>query len=130
MFARFGLLVTFALATLAALALTVLIRRFRHGLTIAGVACALLVFEYFSGFAPAYSFSNPGPWVAWLKQQPHGIVAHYPLPTDQAPALRMMALTFYLQQRYEQPMFSIFGSGQAVRERKPSGSSAATSTIH
>ena len=110
-FARFGLLVTFALATLAAFALTVLIRRYRHGLTIAGMACALLVFEYFSGFAPAYSFSNPDPWVAWLKQQPRGIVAHYPLPTDQPAALRMMALTYYLQQRYEQPMFSIFGSG-------------------
>lgn len=110
-FARFGLLVTFALAALAAFALTVLIRRYRHGLAVAGAACALLVFEYFSGFAPAYSFSNPDPWVAWLKQQPRGIVAHYPLPTDQAPALQMMARTFYLQQQYEQPMFSIFGSG-------------------
>jgi len=110
-FARFGLLVTFALAALAAFALTVLIRRYRHGLAVASAACALLVFEYFSGFAPAYSFSNPDPWVGWLKQQPRGIVAHYPLPTDQAPALQMMARTYYLQQRYEQPIFSIFGSG-------------------
>ncbi len=79
-FARFGLLVTFALAALAAFTLTVLIRRFRYGLAVAGAACSLLVFEYFSGFAPAYSFSHPDPWVGWLKQQPHGIVAHYPLP--------------------------------------------------
>lgn len=113
-FARFGLLVTFALAALAAFALSVLIRRYRYGLAVAGAASALLVFEYFSGFAPAYSFSNPDSWVPWLKRQPHGIVAHYPLPTDQsqgAPALDLVARTYYLQRDYQQPMFSVFGSG-------------------
>jgi hypothetical protein len=113
-FARFGLLVTFALAVLAAFALTVLIRRYRHGLAVAGAACALLVFEYFSGFAPAYSFSNPGPWVDWLERQPRGTVAHYPLPTDQslgAPALELLARTYYLQRDYRQPIFAVFGSG-------------------
>jgi hypothetical protein len=110
-FARFGLLVTFALAALAAFTLTVLIRRHRHGVAVAGAACLLLLFEYFSGFAPAYSFSHPDPWVGWLKQQPSGIVAHYPLPTDQPAALHLLARTFYLQQSYKQPMFAIFGSG-------------------
>ena len=110
-FARFGLLVTFALAALAAFALTVLIRRYRHGLAVAVAACALVVVEYFSGFAPTYSFANPDPWVGWLKQQPRGIVAHYPLPTDKAPALDLVAQTYYLQRLHEHPMFSIFGSG-------------------
>ena len=110
-FARFGFLVTFALAALAAFALTVLIRRYRHGLAVAVAACALVFVEFFSGFAPAYSFANPDPWVGWLKQQPQGIVAHYPLPTDQQPALDLVARTYYLQRRHEHPMFSIFGSG-------------------
>lgn len=110
-FARFGLLVTFALGALAAFALTVLIRRYRHGLAVALLACGLLAFEYLAGFAPAYSFANPDPWVGWLKQQPRGIVAHYPLPTDSPAALQLLARTFYLQQYNEQPQYAIFGSG-------------------
>ena len=109
-FARFGLLVTFALAVLAALVLTLVIRRLRYGLAIAAAAFGLLAFEYYSGFPPIYTLTQ-SPYSAWLERQPPGIVANYPLPTDNQEALLLLAETFFQQTYNKQPQFMIFGSG-------------------
>jgi hypothetical protein len=109
-FARFGFLVTFALAALAALVLTAIIRRNRYGIAIALGAFALLGFEYYSGVAPAYTL-NPTPYSNWIAKQPPGIVANYPLPTDSKAALQLLANTFYQQIFNKHPEFALFGSG-------------------
>ena len=110
-FARFGLLVTFALATLAALTLHTAIHRWRRGVVFALAAFALLVFEYDAGVAPIYSFAKPAPYAIWLKGEPPGIVANYPLPTDQPAALQLLAKTYYEQMVSQHPQFAVFGSG-------------------
>jgi hypothetical protein len=109
-FARFGLLVTFALAVLAALTLTALMRRTRYGVAIFVAAMLLLGFEYYNGVAPAYTFEAT-PYSKWIAKQPPGSVANYPLPTDAAPALRLLANTFYQQIFNKHPQFALFGSG-------------------
>lgn len=76
-FARFGFLVTFALAALAAVTLTVVIRRYRYGWPIAIAAFALLVFEYYDGVLPIYRL-KPTAYSNWIAHQPPGIVANYP----------------------------------------------------
>lgn len=109
-FARFGLLVTFALAALAAFALTVAIRRFRWGLAASVAAFGLLAFEYYGGIPPIYELRQT-PYSKWIEEQPPGIVANYPLPTDNPAALQLLAETFYQQTYNEKPQFMLFGSG-------------------
>jgi hypothetical protein len=109
-FARFGLLVTFALAALSALALTVAIRRFRWGLAASLAVLGLLAFEYYGGIPPIYELRQT-PYSKWIEEQPAGIVANYPLPTDNPAALRLLAETFYQQTYNEKPQFMLFGSG-------------------
>jgi hypothetical protein len=110
-FARFGVLVTFGSAMLAALALTVAIRRFRRGRLIALVALALIAFEYTAGFPHVYRFSPQPAWAVWLRAQPAGIVANYPLPTDKPQALNLLLETNLRQIYTQQPQFALFGSG-------------------
>jgi hypothetical protein len=109
-FARFALLVTFALAGLAALALSVLIRRVRHGMAIAVGLFALLAFEYYKGVLPVYELKETA-YSQWIERQPEGIVANYPLPTDNPAALRLLSETFFQQTYNETPQFALFGSG-------------------
>ena len=109
-FARFGLLVTFALAALSAVVLTLLIRRFRWGLAATVAAFALLAFEYYGGIPPIYHLKQ-APYSEWIEEQPPGIVANYPLPTDNPAALRLLAETYYQQIYNEHPQFMLFGSG-------------------
>ncbi len=109
-FARFGLLVTFALASLAALALSRWLRHHRYGAAIWVCAMALLVFEYYAGVAPIYSFSET-PYSAWIAKQPPGIVANYPMPTDSPVPLHLLALTYYQQIFNHHPQYMLFGSG-------------------
>jgi hypothetical protein len=109
-FARFGLLVTFALAALAAFVLTLVIRRVRYGLAIACVAFGALVFEYYSGVPPAFRLAQTA-YSSWIEQQPPGNVANYPLPTDNQAALDLLAETYYQQVYNEKPEFMLFGSG-------------------
>jgi hypothetical protein len=109
-FARFGLLVTLALAALAAITLTALIRRHRFGWPIAIAALALLAFEYYDGVLPIYRLQEM-PYSEWIGRQPMGIVANYPMPTDNRPALTMLAETYYQQVYNKHPQFMLFGSG-------------------
>jgi len=109
-FARFGLLVTLALAALAALTLSALIRRYRFGWPIAIAALALLAFEYYDGVLPIYKI-RPLPYSTWIAKQPMGTVANYPMPTDNPQALRLLAETYYQQVFNKPPQFMLFGSG-------------------
>lgn len=109
-FARFGLLVTFALAALAALTLSTLIRRYRFGWPIAIAAFALLAFEYYDGVLPIYKL-KPEAYSNWIAKQPPGIVANYPLPTDNPAALHLLARTYYQQMYNKHPQFMLFGGG-------------------
>jgi hypothetical protein len=109
-FARFALLVTFALAGLAALALSIAIRRLRHGTAIAVAAFALLAFEYYKGVIPIHELTET-PYSEWIERQPPGIVANYPLPTDNPAALTLLSETFFQQTYNEHPQFMLFGSG-------------------
>ena len=109
-FARFGVLVTFACAILAAVALTVAARRWRRGRLVALVAFALIVLEYTAGFPHIYRLSPPA-WAVWLRAQPAGTVANYPMPTDKPQALSLLLDSFFQQTFTHQPQFALFGSG-------------------
>lgn len=109
-YARFGVLVLFALALLAAFALHEVARR-RNGRALAVLACALLVFEFWPGAVPVYATDNREAYAEWLSEQPSGIVANYPLPTDSPEALDLVARAFYQQMHHGQPNYAAFGSG-------------------
>jgi len=109
-FARFGVLVTFSCAILAAVALTVALRRFRRGRLIAIVAFALIALEYTAGLPPVYRLSAP-PWATWLRAQPAGSVANYPMPTDKPQATELLQETYFQQVHSQHPQFMLFGSG-------------------
>ena len=110
-FARFGVLVTFACAILAAVALTVAARRWRRGRLVALVAFALIVLEYTAGFPHVYRLSPPPAWAVWLRAQPSGTVANYPMPTDKPQALSLLLDSYFQQTFTHQPQFALFGSG-------------------
>jgi hypothetical protein len=109
-FARFGLLVTMALAALAAVTLTIVARRYRRGWLIACAAILLLGFEYYDGVLPIYKLQETA-YSKWIGRQPPGIVANYPMPTDNPAAIRLLARTFFQQVYNKHPEFMLFGSG-------------------
>jgi hypothetical protein len=47
----------------------------------------------------------------WLAKQPFGIVAHYPLPTDQPAAIHLGEREVFYQMYSHQPLYNIFGAG-------------------
>ena len=111
-YARFGVIVGIAVVILAAPALDLIVRRLRHGIAI-GVALWLLVgFELLPG--PIYAWtgaSNPPVYDRWLAHEPTGIVAHYPLPTDQSAAIHLGEREIYYQMFVGDPLFNLFGAG-------------------
>lgn len=112
-FARFGVLVTLALACLAAMTLSIVIRRYRFGWAVAVAAFALLAFEYYDGVLPIYKL-QPTAYSNWIQKQPRGIVANYPLPTDNPDALQLLARTYYQQMYNKHPQFMMFGGGYGL----------------
>jgi hypothetical protein len=110
-FARFGVLVTLSCAILAALALTVAARRHRYGKWLAIAAIAVIAFEYNPGFPHIYRLSPAPAWATWVRAQPPGIVANYPMPTDKPQALTLLAETYFDQIYSHHPQFMLFGSG-------------------
>ena len=89
-----------------------MIRRYRFGLAAAMTVFAILAFEYYSGIPPIFRLTQT-PYSAWIERLPanSGIIANYPLPTDNPAALRLLANTFFQQVHNEKPQFMIFGSG-------------------
>ena len=47
----------------------------------------------------------------WLSRQPRGIVAHYPMPMDKAPALHLAHTEITFQPISRQPLYTIFSAG-------------------
>ncbi len=111
-YARFGVIVGIALVLLAAPALDLIVRRRRHGIAI-GMALWLLVgFELIPGPIHAWTgATNPPAYDRWLAHEPIGIVAHYPLPTDQSAAIHLGEREIYYQMFNSQPLFNLFGAG-------------------
>jgi hypothetical protein len=73
---------------------------------------ALVAFELLPGRVTSWAdASNPPVYDRWLAEQPRGIVVHYPLPTDQEPAIHLGEREIYYQMFHRQPLYNIFGAG-------------------
>jgi hypothetical protein len=111
-YARFGVIVGIALVLLAAPALQLILRRYRRGFLIVLALWVLVAFELLPGRVSAWTgASNPPLYDRWIAKQPPGIVVHYPLPTDQEPAIHLGEREIYYQIYSKQPLFNIFGAG-------------------
>ncbi|MFL5963602.1 MAG: hypothetical protein ACJ757_12000 [Gaiellaceae bacterium] len=111
-YARFGVIVGVALVLLAAPVLDLIIRRHRRGVAIAIGLWLLIAFELLPG--PVYAWtgaSKPPAYDRWLAHQPMAIVAHYPLPTDQEPAIHLGEREIYFQMFHGHPLYNLFGAG-------------------
>jgi hypothetical protein len=109
-YARVGYVVGIALALLAAAALAALLRR-RGGPVIVLALFALVAFEYLPGTLSVVAIDKPPAYDAWLARQPRGVVAHYPLPTDNQLAIALAGTEYYNQRFTRQPNFALFGAG-------------------
>ena len=83
-YSRIGMVADFATGILASLALTAIAdRRPRLGRVLAPAALALVVLELLPGNIPAFAMNARPGWVSWLSNAPHGIVASYPLESQE-----------------------------------------------
>src|SRR5262249_11888610 len=95
-YARFGVLVLFACGVLAALVIPWLLRLRRPWATgLVVLAFAAIFVEHAVSIPTIYKLTPPPAWAQWLKQQPFGSVANYPLPTDKPQALKLLAESYY-----------------------------------
>ena len=117
-YARFGVIVGIALVILAAPALDRLIRRTRWGPAIGCALLVLVMFELLPARPTAWAeASSPPAYDRWLAEQPRGTVVHYPMRTDQVPAVELMSREFYYQMFHRQPLYNINGAGtEGTRE--------------
>jgi hypothetical protein len=109
-YARFGFVVGISLAVLAASALAALARRPRGSLLVAALA-AVMVFELLPGRVSPSAADTAPAYDHWLATQPSGIVAHYPMPTDNELALRLAGAEYHNTRFTGQPLFTLFGAG-------------------
>lgn len=111
-YARFGIVVGMCLAVLASLAIDALWVRGRR------VVCLLLAIFTLIGLLPSsvtiWNADRPPAWDAWLRHEPRGIVANYPMQTDQRPALDLAAREVYYQRFTNDPLFAQFGTAWAL----------------
>jgi hypothetical protein len=111
-YARFGVLVLFACGILAALSIHWLLRLRRTWATgLVVLAFAGIAVEHAISIPTIYKLTPPPAWAQWLKQQPFGSVANYPLPTDKPAALTLLAESYFNQTYDKQPQFMLFGTG-------------------
>jgi hypothetical protein len=109
-YARFGYALGIALAVLAVASLDRLWER-AHGRLLVGVLSLLLVIEFLPGTLPVRAANVAPAYDTWLAKQPKGIVAHYPLPTDNELALLLEGDEYYYQRFTHQQNFALFGAG-------------------
>jgi hypothetical protein len=109
-YARFGYVVGLGLAVLAAAALSQLAVT-RRGQALAVVATVVVVLELLVGRMSAYRIDVAPDYDRWLAEQPRGIVAHYPMPTDKRQALQLAGHEITFQPLTGQPLYTIFGAG-------------------
>jgi hypothetical protein len=111
-YARFGTLVLLCFGILAALAIHLLVTLKRSWATALVVAAfAAILVEHAISIPTIYKLTPPPAWAQWLKQQPFGSVANYPLPTDKPEALTLLAESYFNQTYDKQPQFMLFGTG-------------------
>jgi hypothetical protein len=109
-YARVGYAAGIAMALLAVAALTQLARR-RHGGLVVALLGALIVLEFLPGTFSVTASDQAPRYDTWLAKQPAGIVAHYPLPTDNELALILAGDEYYNQRFTALPNFALFGAG-------------------
>jgi hypothetical protein len=107
-YARLGFIVGLALAILAAAALSRIGHR-RYGTAMAAVLALLVVMEVTPQRADAVRIDRAPAYDEWLARQPRGIVAHYPMMTDRAPAEQLAARELYYQRFTGLELFEIYG---------------------
>jgi hypothetical protein len=78
---------------------------------VAGVLTAIMVFELLPGSVSPSAADTAPAYDRWLATQPLGIVAHYPMPTDSAVALRLAGSEYHATRFSGQPLFTLFGAG-------------------
>jgi hypothetical protein len=106
-YSRFAMVAGVGLVLLAAAAIDAVARRRR----VAGVAlAALVVVELWPATLPSWS-TSARPIDRWLAQQPSGIVATYPQPTDSEFATRLALADLAYQPRNGQRLYTLIASG-------------------
>ncbi len=108
-YARLGFVVVVAAAILAAWMLARLGRR-RYGTAIMLALIAVAAFETLPSRTAALALDKPRAHDRWLAAQPRGIVAHYPMITDRAPAEQLAIREMYYQRFTGQPNFELYSS--------------------
>ena len=115
-YARLGFVVGLALAILAAAALARISRR-RYGVVAATAIVALVAMELAPTPSGAVRIDRAPAYDEWLADQRPGIVAHYPMMTDRAPAEQLAARELYYQRFTGTELFAMYGSaGRGKRE--------------
>jgi hypothetical protein len=109
-YARFGLLFGIAIAFLATAAIGVLLKGPRRHIVVGAVGMMLVLFELLPGVVPVWS-PAPRAQDRWLLQQPAGIVANYPMPTDKVQALELALEEQFLQRFHAHPLFTLISGG-------------------
>jgi hypothetical protein len=105
-YARFGVLVGFALAIAAGLTLTAISKlpgRFWSAVPL--VALMLVVFELVPGNVGAVNTNAKPKWVQWLVAHPKGIVASYPFFFGKDPAGSLITRDYWYQTIDHHPRF-------------------------
>lgn len=110
-YARFGVLVGLGLVVLAAPALQWLLTRRSRLRFLPIVALLLVAFELIPGPVKGWPAAQAPQYDRWLAAQPRGIVAHYPMITDQEPAFQLGEREIYWQMYAPQPLYNLFGAG-------------------
>jgi hypothetical protein len=108
-FARFGVVVGFALAVLAAFGLSALTRRPGRWRLLGPVALFVLFLELVPGNVGTFATGGsavPG-WVTWLASRPAGTVATYPIDRGWGPTNQFALESFYWQTVDRDPGFSL-----------------------
>lgn len=109
-YARVGYAAGIALTILAVGTLSRLELR-RHGNVLVLLIGLVIAFEFLPGTLPVARADRPPAYDTWLAKQPKGIVAHYPLPTDNELALILAGDEYYNQRFTGLPTFALFGAG-------------------
>lgn len=112
-YARFGIVFGLAVAVLAAVAIDLLLRR-RHGLGWTAVLFAVTVFQLLPGSITTWAADRQPAWDAWLAKAPNGIVAHYPLLSDDVPSQTMGFNEQYFQRFNARPLYNMTLLGSLV----------------
>ena len=110
-YARLGFVVAIGAAVLAAFMLARIAER-RGGKLAVVALIALVAFELAPNRVDAVAIGTPPAHDRWLATQPRGVVAHYPMMTDQRPAETLAARELYYERFTRQPLFEIYGTAR------------------